>query len=199
MSNRTPGNRTLMTIVVTLAILAVLIVMIFGLRGARAAPAAIACPGGESIAVTAPGAAAPTTVSVAVTPPVNLKPAKDGVADSFHLHYFVDIDPATVVQAGQPVPSGNPKIIHSAATTQDVGALTAGRHTVWVVLGDVAHTTCTPMVVGSVSFNVAAASLPATGTGADDGSAGLAWAEALIALLVAGVAAAGGGVVLRRV
>ncbi|MDP9238483.1 MAG: DUF4399 domain-containing protein [Chloroflexota bacterium] len=199
MSNRTLSNRTLMTIVVTVAIAAVFVVMIFGVRVAKAAPAAIACPSGEVITVTAPSASAPTTVSVTVAPLVNLKPAKDAVADSFHLHYFVDIDPSTVVQAGQAVPTGNPKIIHSATTTQDVGALAAGKHSVWVVLGDVNHTTCTPMVVGSVSFDVAAAaSLPASGTGADDGSTGLPWAATLVAVLIAGVAAASGGFVLRR-
>ena len=50
------------------------------------APSAKECPAGESITVTAPTAAAPTTVSVSVVPPVNLKPAKDAVADSYHLH-----------------------------------------------------------------------------------------------------------------
>lgn len=160
------------------------------------APAAKECPAGESITVTAPTAAAPTTVSVSVVPPVNLKPAKDAVADSYHLHYFVDIDPSTVVQSGQAVPSGNPKIIHSATTTQDVGALSAGRHTVWVVLGDVAHIACTPMVVGSVSFDVAAAALPRTGDGAADRDGSMA--TLLIAFAFGGVALAGAGVVLRR-
>lgn len=132
---------------------------------AMPSPALKECPAGESIAVTAPTAAAPTTVSVTVTPPVNLKPAKDADAASYHLHYFVDIDPSTVVQAGQPVPAGNPKIIHSATTTQDVGALAAGKHTVWVVLGDVGHVVCTPIVQGSVSFDVSAGALPTTGMG----------------------------------
>lgn len=179
-----------MTIVVTLAIVAVSVVMIFGLRVPKvsAAPASIACPSGEVITVAAPGASAPTTVTVTVAPPVNLKPAKDGVLDSFHLHYFVDIDPATVVSAGQPVPTGNPKIIHSAATTQDVGALAAGKHTVWVVLGDVGHTVCAPMVVGSVSFDVAAAAtLPSSGTGAAGGAAtGAKWPLAAAMLTLAG-------------
>src|SRR6185295_972994 len=142
MLNRTLSNRVLMTIAMSIAIVAIAIVMIVGVPAATAAPSAIACPSGETITVTAPTASAPTTVTATVAPPVNLKPAKDAVADSFHLHYFVDIDPATVVQAGQPVPTGNPKIIHSATTTQDVVALPAGKHTVWVVLGDVSHTAC---------------------------------------------------------
>jgi hypothetical protein len=201
MSDRTLGNRTVMTIVVVVAIVTLALVMIFGARiaGVSAAPALIACPSGEVITVTAPSASAPTTVSVTVAPPVNLKPAKDAVADSFHLHYFVDIDPSTVVQAGQPVPTGNPKIIHSATTTQDVGTLTAGKHSVWVVLGDVSHTACTPMVVGTVSFDVAAAaSLPAGGMGVADESTSGYQISIVIAALIAGLAAASAGVVLRR-
>jgi len=139
--------------------------------GASPAPAFKECPAGESIVVAAPTAAAPTTVSVTVTPPVNLKAAKDADAASYHLHYFVDIDPSTVVQGGQAVPAGNPKIIHSAATTQDVGALAAGKHTIWVVLGDVGHVVCSPVVQGSVSFDVSAGALPKTGTGGQRGDA----------------------------
>jgi hypothetical protein len=189
-----------MTIVITVAIVAVFVVMISGVRVAKAAPAAIPCASGEAITVTAPTASAPTTVSASVAPPVNLKAAKDAVADSFHLHYFVDIDPSTVVQPGQAVPTGNPKIIHSAATTQDGGTLSAGKHTVWVVLGDVNHTTCSPMVVGSVSFDVAAAAaaLPASGTGGDSGANGGYAIAMLVSAIMLGLAAATGGFVLRR-
>jgi hypothetical protein len=158
------------------------------------APALKECPSGESISVTAPTVAAPTTVSVTVTPPVNLKPAKDADATSYHLHYFVDIDPATVAQAGQPVPTGNPNIIHSAATTQDLGALAAGKHTVWVVMGDVSHIVCNPVVQGTVSFDVAA--LPKTGTGAAGDDAIGGWA--LWLTVAAGAVIAAAGVALRR-
>lgn len=163
---------------------------------ALAAPSQAPCPSGESISVTAPTAAASTTVSVTVTPPVNLKPAASADATSYHLHYFVDIDPATVVTAGQPVPTGNPKIIHSASTTQDLGALSAGKHTVWVVLGDVSHIVCTPVVQGTVSFDVAAGALPTTGTGG--ATAGGVDASALWLTLAAGAVAAGAGLALRR-
>ena len=198
MYNRAVPIGAMITIVIVIA-LAVAGIMMFGLSSAGrafAAPALKECPSGEAITVAAPAANAPTTVSVTVAPPVNLKPAKDGVADSFHLHYFVDIDPSTVVQAGQPVPTGNPKIIHSAATTQDVGALSPGRHTVWVVLGDVSHTVCTPIVQGSVSFDVAATALPAGGTGGTTGSdrpLELVWVA-----LLSGLALVAAGGTLRR-
>ncbi len=159
-------------------------------------PALKECPGGESITVTAPTAAAPTTVSATVAPPVNLKPAKDGDAASYHLHYFVDIDPATIVQAGQPVPTGNPKIIHSASLSQDVGALSAGKHTVWVVMGDVGHVVCSPIVQGSVSFDVSGAALPRTGTAGPSAGGIAGWS--LWLTLASGGAAVVTGLALRR-
>jgi len=131
-----------------------------------AAPAA--CPTGVTLTVAAPGASAPTTVSVTLSSQLNLKPASAGDPTSFHLHYFVDTD---AVAAGQAVPTGNPKIIHSASTTQDLGALAAGQHAVTVVLGQLNHTACA--VRGSVTFTSAA--LPATGSGSylDQGSSGM--------------------------
>jgi hypothetical protein len=125
------------------------------------APAPAACPTGVTLTVSAPSASAPTTVSVTLSSQLNIKPASAADPTSFHLHYFVDTDPAA---AGQLVPTGNPKIIHSASTTQDLGALTAGPHTVSVVLGQVSHTACA--VRGSVTFTVAAP-LPGTGSGGD--------------------------------
>ncbi len=170
-------------------------VMVGATQTASAAPSQAPCPSGETISVTAPSAAASTTVSVAVTPPVNLKPAASGDSASYHLHYFVDIDPSTVVSAGKPVPTGNPKIIHSASTSQDLGALSAGNHTVWVLLGDVSHLVCDPVVQGSVSFNVAAGALPATGT---SGAPAAGVNGSAIWLILAGTVAAGAGLALRR-
>jgi hypothetical protein len=151
-----------------------------------AAPAA--CPTGVTLTVAPPSASAPTTVSVTLSSQLNLKPASASDPTSFHLHYFVDTDP---VAAGQPVPTGNPKIIHSASTTQDLGALTAGSHTVTVVLGQFNHTACA--VRGSVTFTSAA--LPVTGSGGylDRSSSGmsmavwLALASAALVVLCLGV------------
>ena len=156
-----------------------------------------ACPTGVALDAVASG----SSVTVTVSPPVNLKPAKDGDADSFHLHYFVDTDPASVLQPGQAVPSGNPKIVHSAATIQDFKDLTPGSHQIWVVLGDVGHIPCSPLVTADTTISVTAATAPpATGTG--DGGSGsgsgsfLAWT---IGTLAAGVLAlAAGGLTLRR-
>ncbi len=120
------------------------------------------CPPSETITVNPPTAAAPTTVTVSVTPPLNLRPASEGDQTSFHLHYFVDLDPTTVLEAGKPIPRGDPQIIHSAATTLDLGALAPGKHTVWVVPAQVNHVPCSPNVRGQVTFTIGATSAPAS-------------------------------------
>lgn len=162
---------------------------------ADAAPNAKPCATGVALTAVASG----SSVTVSVSPPVNLKPAKDADVDSYHLHYFVDIDPASVLQTGQEVPSGNPSIVHSAATTQDFKSLTPGSHRIWVVMGDVAHVPCSPLVVADVTIAVAAApsAPPATGTGdALSGDEGLGWLP--LAALASGVLAVAGGAALAR-
>ncbi len=148
-------------------------------------PTVAPCPT-ATVVVTAPTSAAPTTVSVAITPTLNVKAATDGDPTSFHVHYFVDT-PATA--AGAVVPSGDPKIIHAAALTQNLGALAAGSHTVEVVLGQFNHTACAAR--GSVTFTVAAqqAATPAATAAAPSapatGSAGLAGTSAAAATVLA--------------
>ena len=161
---------------------------------ASAAPNQKECPAGVTLNATASG----NKVTVAVSSQLNLKPAKDADLDSFHLHYFIDTDPATVLQPGQGVPSGNPKIVHSAATTQEFKDLTAGAHRIWVVLGDVGHVPCSPLVVTDVTLSIAAApsTAPATGTGAATRGDGVTW-PVWIALAGGGLAALA-GLGLRR-
>lgn len=163
---------------------------------ARAAPNAKECPAGVTLAAVASG----SSVTVSVSPAVNLKPAKDADPDSFHLHYFVDTDPATVLQPGQQVPPASAQIIHSAATTQDFKDLTPGSHRIWVVLGDVGHIPCSPLVTDDVAITVAAAPVAAPATGTGDASTGdnrALWL--LVATLALGaLAVAGGGLTVRR-
>ena len=162
---------------------------------AAASPNAKECPAGVTLSATATG----RTVTVSVSPAVNLKPAKDADADSFHLHYFVDTDPATVLQPGQQVPPATAQIIHSAATTQEFKDLAAGSHRVWVVLGDVGHIPCNPLVVDDVALTIAAApsAAPATGTGASaTGDGGVIRLAA--GLVLAGAIAAAAGLTLRN-
>ncbi len=165
-----------------------------------------ACPADLKVTVTPPTAAAPTTVSATLAPTLNLKAAALGDATSFHVHYYVDIDPTKVLKAGTPIPTGDPKIIHGAALTQDVGTLAAGAHTVWVVVGQVSHQACGGtdgnIIAGSTTFNVAAAAaaptaVAATPAPAKTGTGGLARSESsgitplvLLAVAILGVAGA---------
>lgn len=169
---------------------------------AQTPPALAACPADLKIAVTPPTAAAPTTVSATLTPTLNLKAAALGDVASFHVHYYVDIDPTKVLKAGTPIPAGDPKIIHGAALTQDVGALTPGSHTVWVVVGQVSHQACGGtdgnIIVGSTTFTVAAAAATAaapapgkTGTaGLQAATTGMVLPLTVLGLALLGVAAA---------
>lgn len=134
---------------------------------AQTAPAA--CPANLVLTLAAPTAAAPTTVTATVTPTVTLKAATAADPASFHVHYFIDVDPTTVVKPGEAIPTGNPQIVHSASLTQDLGTLSAGSHKVSVVLGQVSHQACAgadgKLAVGAVTFQVgaAAAAPPKTG------------------------------------
>ena len=170
---------------------------------AQTPPALAACPADLKITVTPPTAAAPTTVSATLTPTLNLKAAALGDVTSFHVHYYVDIDPTKVLKAGTAIPTGDAKIIHGAALTQDVGALTPGSHTVWVVVGQVSHQACGGtdgnIIAGSTTFTVAApaaatAAAPApgkTGTGGlQAATTGMALPLTVLGLALLGVAAA---------
>lgn len=131
-----------------------------GAPGASAQTPPTACPADLKIAVAAPTAAAPSTVTATITPTLNLKAATAADPTSFHVHYYVDTDPTKSLKPGTPIPTGDPKIIHAASTTQDLGALPAGQHTVWVVVGQVSHQACGGadgnIVTGSTTFTTAA-------------------------------------------
>lgn len=110
-----------------------------------------------TLRITAPanGAEASNPVSASVdVVGVSIKPATAGDRDSAHLHYFVDRDPAGIVQQGQGIPSGQPDIIHSGETTLAMPAFSPGQHTIWVVLGHLDHTPYNPSVEAKVSFTV---------------------------------------------
>ena len=165
-----------------------------------------ACPSGGSLTVAAPTAAAPSTVTVTITPALaNLKAAAATDPASHHVHYFIDT-PATA--AGTAVPTGDPKIIHAAALTQDLGTLAPGSHTVVVVVGQLDHRACD--LRGQVTFTTAAQAAPAataapvappsTGTGGLLAQASEATSSALAqaALLLATLVAVGGAAVATR-
>jgi hypothetical protein len=118
--------------------------------------------GAPSMTIASPGANATVTSPVTVrveTQNANIKPADQGDRGSQHLHFFVDIDPSSVLQTGQPIPTGRENIVHTADTSQTL-TLPAGQHTVWVVMSNVDHIPLTPGVQAQVTVPVGA---PASG------------------------------------
>ena len=124
-----------------------------------------------TIRITGPAAgatvSAPVQLSVDIQG-VTVKPAAEGDPAAFHYHALVDVDPATVVQPGQPLPTGQANIIHTADRTISLPNLGAGPHTVVVVLTRTDHVPLTPTVTDRVSFTVgpaaAGAQAPASQT-----------------------------------
>ena len=113
-----------------------------------------------TIEITAPGDGA--TVSGPVMLNVNIdgvtvKPAAEGDPQAFHYHALVDVDPTTILQPGQPIPTGQGNIIHTADEALALNDLAPGEHSVVVVLTRTDHVPLSPNVQDRVSFTVAPA------------------------------------------
>ena len=99
----------------------------------------------------------PVTVRLDVRS-VNLTAPVDAVPRGRHVHFFLDIDPATVLMPGRPIPMGQAGIIHTLSTSHTFPDLRPGPHTVWAVLAGNDH----------VPVSAEISSLPA---GPEDGDA----------------------------
>jgi hypothetical protein len=142
----------------------------------------------------------PVSVTVEITG-VTVKPAAEGDPNAFHYHLFVDVDPATVVQPGQPIVTGQANIIHTADRTVSLD-LAPGQHTVTAVLSKTDHVPLSPSVQDRVTFTVGGAAAaggqtppsgtPRTGTGTSSG------AEVPFAAVAALVVALGAGLFVAR-
>lgn len=104
---------------------------------------------GPSVTLTAP-AFSPTQRPVSLqlaTEGVAIKPADgDRSGATGHFHIFVDKEP---VKAGQPIPTGDPQIIHTAAMSVDIPGLDDGEHVITVVVGDGTHVALDPLVMAT--------------------------------------------------
>jgi hypothetical protein len=118
------------------------------------APATLAA--GQPLKVTA------TVEGVKLVKAADDTSKKDG--STGHLHIFVNKPP--VAPGGAPIPSGDPAIIHTAATTTDIPAalLKAGDNTIWVELGYADHRPFSPEIVDKVVVTVTPAPGTATAT-----------------------------------
>jgi hypothetical protein len=110
-----------------------------------------------TIDITAPAdsatVGAPVMLSVNIQG-VTVKPAAEGDPQAFHYHALVDVDPSTILQPGQPIPTGQSNIIHTADSTLSLGDLAPGQHSVTVVLTRTDHVPLSPNVQDRVTFTV---------------------------------------------
>jgi hypothetical protein len=63
---------------------------------------------------------------------------------------LVDQEPV----AGQPLPQGVPTVVLSAVSPIVVTGLTAGSHTIWIVLGNGNHVPFSPLVAKKLTVTV---------------------------------------------
>ena len=106
-----------------------------------------AAPAVVKVQVEGPSLDATAPATITAGTPLSIDVALDGVelvaADgdttgvSGHLHAFVDKAP---VAPGEPIPTGDPSIIHSATSPIVIQGLAPGDHVIWIVLGDGTHT-----------------------------------------------------------
>jgi hypothetical protein len=66
--------------------------------------------------------------------------------DDYHLHYFLDVDPTPYLGTTVPIPLGDPRIIHTAATTVTFDNVAPGSHELAVVMTGSNHISLNPPV-----------------------------------------------------
>jgi len=112
---------------------------------------------GASIRITGPAdgatVASPVTLAVDIQG-VPVKPAAEGDPNAFHYHALVDVDPSTVLVPGQPIPTGQSNIIHTADLNLALPDLAPGEHTVYAVLTRTDHVPLNPTVQDRITFTV---------------------------------------------
>jgi hypothetical protein len=72
--------------------------------------------------------------------------------DDYHLHYLLDVDPTPYLGTTVPIPLGDPRIIHTAATSVTFDNVAAGSHTLAVVMTGSNHISVNPPAADKVSF-----------------------------------------------
>jgi hypothetical protein len=72
--------------------------------------------------------------------------------DDYHLHYFLDVDPTRYIGTTVPIPLGDPRIIHSAATSVTFDNVAPGSHSLAVVMTGSNHISVNPPVAEQESF-----------------------------------------------
>jgi hypothetical protein len=86
------------------------------------------------------------TVTVAYTGPTLVPAANATKLDDYHLHYFLDVDPTPYLGTTVPIPLGDPRIVHTAATSVTFDNVAAGTHELAVVMTGSNHISLNPPV-----------------------------------------------------
>ena len=124
-----------------------------------------------SIRITGPANGAmvtsPVTVSVEIAG-ATVKHWDEQDPNAVHYHLLVDVNPATVIQPGTPLPPGQASILHLVDRTRQLD-LPAGQHTITAVLTGTDHVPFSPGIQEQVTFTVTG---PAPGTLARTGRGG---------------------------
>jgi hypothetical protein len=92
------------------------------------------------------------TVTVNYTGPALVAVANATKLDDYHLHYLLDVDPTPYLGTTVPIPVGDPRIIHTAATSVTFDNVSAASHTVAVVMTGSNHISLSPPVADKVTF-----------------------------------------------
>jgi hypothetical protein len=121
------------------------------------AAAAAPRPSGVSLMFTAPTAgetvsAGSVTVTVSYTGPAMVAAANATKLDDYHVHYFLDVDPTPYIGTLAPIPLGDPRIIHSPATSVTFDNVVAGTHTLAVVMTGSNHVSGNPPMADKETF-----------------------------------------------
>jgi hypothetical protein len=124
-----------------------------------AANPAASKPSGAELKIATPAAnqsvgTGAVKISVTYNGPTLVPGAEAKKLDDYHLHYFLDEDATPFLSGGKSIPAGNPRIVHSAAREVTFENLSAGKHTVTVVMSGNNHVAVTPVLTDSVAFTV---------------------------------------------
>jgi hypothetical protein len=116
-------------------------------------------PASVSLKITSPKAgdtvaAGELKVTVDYAGPTPVAAAQATRLEDLHFHYFLDEDATPYIGKPVEIPSGNPKIAHSAATSVTFQNVAAGSHTVTVVVGGRNHVSTNPPLSDKVTFTV---------------------------------------------
>ena len=92
------------------------------------------------------------TVSVNYSGPPLVAAANATQLNDYHLHYFLDVDPTPYIGTTLPIPLGDPRIVHSGATSVTFDNVAAGEHTLAVVMTGNNHISVNPPVTAKATF-----------------------------------------------